>query len=101
MQHEIDVLPAYLISARNLSADGSTRWEDAEISIWLHQERMQQASVPLEWLRDFDMRNQFPDDLVMSTFASIFPLVEFFNVTCNRVCAWRPGRYTASAVLNA
>ena len=88
IREKIDVPPAYLRSAHNLTADGLTRWADAEVLSRSHAQRMRQASVPLDWLQGLDLLANFPDGRPLTTSQALLPpLMGFFKTSNNRVCA--------------
>ena len=99
IREKIDVSPAYLRSARNLTADGLTRWADAEVSAWLHDQRMQQAAVPLDWLQGLDLLTNLPDERPLTNSQALLHLMDFFKTSNNRVFEWRPGCYTTASLL--
>ena len=82
-----------------MTADGLTRWSDAETLERLRDQRTQQAAVTLDWLQGLDQLANFPDGPPLETFHSLLPLMGFFKTSNNRVCEWMPGYYTTASLL--
>ena len=98
IKHNIEVVPQYLRSAHNISADGLTRWDESGIMDWLRQERMTQVGVTAEWMHAL---NDTIDDLGDPRFITQIRgrMVGFLRDSNNKVCEWRPGCYTTAAIL--
>ena len=98
---KIEVSPSYLRSAHNLTADCLTRCADTEFLDWLHEQRMQQAGVPLDWLQGLGELGNLHNENSMSTFEALWHNLEFFKTLRNHVCEWGPGFYTTAGVLSS
>ena len=100
---ELVLLPSAIIPPErnctyNHSTDGLARWPDEDVSVWLHSVRLGCEALPAEWARQVSGSDTPPCEV--GPFTLMGPMFEFYKTGRQRVCEWRPWRYTAAGILS-
>ena len=101
LHNEVDVLPAYVRSERNIFADGLTRWAQIELEDWVSQELMAQIDVAARLWAGMALSYNHDMDVAPPPNASaiLWRILHFPRSYNYRVCEWRPIHLAVANVL--
>ena len=97
---EIEIIPHYLRSARNISADGLTRWGEYECGRWMYEQGITPVEMPELWLKwETEWEQRLSED-PFATFELLPPLYDFYTVYKMRVAEWLAHLYGTARILS-
>ena len=95
----VGIIPRYVRIARNISADGLTRWSQNECDMWMYAQEIQMVALPGLWEKRECERGQrmgFP----LSAFEIMAPPYHFYLTYRLRVVGRRSELYSTTRILN-
>ena len=94
-----ELIPRYVRSGHNLSADGLTRWSSLECEEWKVNHDLTQCDIPPEW-SDWESDWSLADDTpALTTYGIPGPLLDFYKTYQSDVAEWRSLLYPTTRIL--
>ena len=100
IEHQVEVIPRYVRSAHNVSADGLARWSQYECDQWRFDNNIQTIDTHELWDKWEQEWGQWADSPILNTFGIIGPMLGFYKTYRMRVVEWRPHLYVTTRILD-
>ena len=95
----VEVIPMYVRSARNISADNLTRWVQYECERRMYADGLQMVALPELWEKWECEREQRMIRSALNSFEISAPLYQFYLTHRVKVVEWRSEMYSITRIL--
>ena len=96
----VGIIPRYVRSGRNITADGLTRWIDEECEEWGYSNRTTRSSTHGIWNTWSAEWSEPRPEPPLTTVMMIGHMVNYFKRRGTQVAQWRSGMYSTTRIPN-